>query len=131
MNAVIDEDLHRSLSSILSSLNFKVFDIRDHGLRGKPDDKIFAFAQNKKAVLFSADLGFSNILRFPLGKHFGICILRFPNELSTQSTNQEIYKLLKELLPEDYFGNLIILSPGKRRIRRQKTPKKEGFSKAH
>lgn len=59
MNAVTDEDLHRSLSGTLTSLNFKVLDTRDHGLRGKPDDKIFAFAQKKKAVLFSADLGFS------------------------------------------------------------------------
>lgn len=121
MNAVIDEDLHRSLSDTLSSLGFTTFDIRDHGLRGKPDDKIFDFAQKKKAVLFSADLDFSNMLRFPLGKHHGICILRFPNEMSTQSINQEVKSLLKELLPEDFNGNLIILSPGKRRIRRPKT----------
>lgn len=118
MNAVIDEDLHRSLSQMLTSLGFKVFDVRDHGLRGKPDDKIFAFAQKKKAVLFSADLGFANTLRFPLGKHNGICILRFPNELSIQSINQEVVKLLKGLLADDYNPNLIILSPGKRRIRR-------------
>lgn len=120
MNAVIDEDLHRSFSKILSSLNLKVFDIRDHSLRGEQDDKIFAFAQKKKAVLFSADLGFSNILRFPLGKHYGICILRFPNEMSTQSINREVNKLLKDLSSKDYLGNIIILSPGKRRIRRHK-----------
>lgn len=118
MNAVIDEDLHRSLSIILASLGFKVFDVRDYGLRGEPDDKIFNFAQRKRAVLFSADLGFSNILRFPLGTHSGICILRFPNELSTQSINQEVKNLLKELMSEDYTGNLITLFPGKRRIRR-------------
>ena len=33
MNAVIDEDLHRSFGVILSELGFTIFDIRDHVLR--------------------------------------------------------------------------------------------------
>lgn len=88
MKAAIDEDLHRSLSKILSSLGFEIFDIRDHNLRGKPDDVIFKFAQKKGATLFSGDLGFSNILRFLLGKHHGIVILRFPNEMSMGKINE-------------------------------------------
>lgn len=118
MNAVIDEDLHRSLSQVLSSLNFNVFDIRDHNLRGSPDDKIFKFAQKKNAVLFSADLGFSNIFNFPLGSHKGICILRFPNEMGTNKINSQVQKLLEKLATKDYSGNLVILSPGKIRVRR-------------
>lgn len=120
MNAVIDEDLHRSLGKTLSSIVFKVFDIRDEGLRGEPDDRIFEFAQKKKAVLFSADLGFSNTLHFPTGRHHGIVILRFPNEMSTTAINREVENLLMSLTQSDYSGNLIILSPAKIRIRRHK-----------
>lgn len=120
MNAVIDEDLPRSLDALLSQLDFTVFDIRDHDLKGVSDDKIFLYAQKQKAVLFSGDLGFSNILRFPLGKHFGICILRFPNILSVKSINKILEKLLKKLKPDDYHGNLIIISLSGIRIRRSK-----------
>ncbi|OGM25920.1 hypothetical protein A3D00_00900 [Candidatus Woesebacteria bacterium RIFCSPHIGHO2_02_FULL_38_9] len=118
MNAVIDEDLQRSLSDVLSSSGFKIFDSRDCGLRGKPDEVIFKFAQRQKAVLFSGDLDFSNIIRFPLGTHYGICILRFPNEMSTDLINANVKILLRKLKVGDYKGNLVILSPGKVRIRK-------------
>lgn len=120
MNAVIDEDLPRTLADTLSNLGLSVFDVRDHGLRGSGDDQIFNFAQKQKAVLFSGDLGFSNILTFPLGKHNGICILRFPNETSVQRIKGEVARLLSGFSTEDYIGNLIILTPGKLRIRRRK-----------
>jgi predicted nuclease of predicted toxin-antitoxin system len=106
---------------ILSQLGLTPFDIRDHGLRGANDDEIYAFAQKNKAILLSADLGFSNILRFPLGKHYGIVILRFPNELPTIKINKMIYELLLKLSLPDYLGNLIILSPGKLRLKRFKS----------
>lgn len=120
MNAVIDEDLPRSLADTLPDLGFTVFDVRDHGLRGSGDDQIFTFAQKQKAVLFSGDLGFSNTLVFPLGKHYGICVLRFPNEISVQTIKKEVMKLLSGLSADDYLGNLIIIVPGKLRIRRSR-----------
>ncbi len=100
MNATIDEDLPRSFSKVLSLLDFSVFDIRDYGLRGHPDDEIFAFAQEKNAVLFSGDLGFSNIIRFPLGSHSGIVILRFPNELSVANMLSETKKAFNQAYSE-------------------------------
>lgn len=48
---VIDEDQPRSLSRLLSEQGHKVKDIRDHGLRGADDEKIYRFAQQDKAVL--------------------------------------------------------------------------------
>lgn len=120
MNAVIDEDLPRSFATMLSSLGFISLDVRDHGLRGCPDDAVFAFAQEQKAVLFSGDKGFSNTLTFPLGTHHGIVILRFPNEMPTHMINETVRRLLKNLSLHYYPGNLIIISPEKLRIRRQK-----------
>ncbi len=120
MKAVIDEDLPRSFGAVLSKLGFTPLDIRDNNLRGAPDNEIYAFAQKQRAVLFSADLGFSNTLYFPLGSHCGICILRFPNEMSVKEINKIVEKLLKLVRFEDYRGNLLILTPGKLRLRRFK-----------
>lgn len=119
MNAVIDEDLHLSLGFTLKSLGFRVFDIRDH-LRGASDDKVFQFAQRKEAILFTVDLGFSNIVAFPLGTHYGIVILRFPNEIQTDLINKLVKAYLKRLKKSDFAKNLIVLSPHSIRIRRYK-----------
>jgi predicted nuclease of predicted toxin-antitoxin system len=117
---VIDEDIHRSISEPLKRLGHRVMDIRDYGLRGSEDEEIFQFAQHNKAVLLSGDLGFSNILRFPLGTHWGIIIIKFPNEMSTEMINEEVYKSLNRIKDEDMSKNLTVISPGKVRIRRRR-----------
>ena len=117
MKAVIDEDLPRSFTKILSSLGFIILDIRDCGLRGKTDEEVFHFAQKNKAVLFSADLGFANNIDFSPMSIMGIVVLRFPNEMTVKAINNEAKRLLSKLKPENYLGNLIILSPAKIRLR--------------
>lgn len=119
MKAVSDEDLHRSLGAILKELGFEVLDIRDYGLRGKSDEDIFNFAQQKEAILFSGDLGFANILKFPLGRHHGIVILRFPNEMQTEMINQIVARLLRKIPEADFAGNLVIISPSSIRLKRK------------
>jgi predicted nuclease of predicted toxin-antitoxin system len=118
MKAVIDEDLSRSFGKALSKLGWVVMDIRDHGLRGKSDLEVYGFAQKQKAVLFSGDLGFASIISFPPGVHNGICVLRFPNEMPTALINSIVQKQLLRLKGSDLVGNLVILSPGKVRVRR-------------
>src|SRR5438552_898637 len=117
MNAAIDEDLHRSLGQMLENLGFTVFDIRDHNLRGEPDEVIFDFAQSRKALLFSADLGFANTMEFPVGTHSGIVILRFPNEMSTTMINEIVSALLGKIPKELLAGSLVVITPGGLRIR--------------
>jgi len=87
---VIDEDMPRSTGVALSSEGYEVKDVRDHGYRGLGDEEIYRFAQRGKAVLLTADLGFSNILKFPLGQHFGIVVARFPNEMAPREINRKI-----------------------------------------
>jgi len=115
---VIDEDMPRSTARVLKANNFDALDVRDYGLRGKDDYEIFGFAQENKAILLTGDLGFGNLLHFPLGSHSGIVIAHFPNELSTSELNNQILKAFKNHEENDFQGNLIILEPDKLRIRR-------------
>jgi predicted nuclease of predicted toxin-antitoxin system len=116
---VIDEDMPRSTSRALQSLGHDVKDIRDHGLRGADDQAIFQFAQKHRAVLVTGDLGFGNILRFPIGSHFGIIVTRFPNEVATREMNRQLADRLRELTDDQLTGHLIIIEPGKARIRKK------------
>ena len=115
---VIDEDMPRSTGRILQQHGYNVMDIRDYGLRGAKDEEIYQFAQREQAVLLTGDRSFGNILRFPLGKHFGIVIVHFPNEMPTTEINRQLIERLEALSEDDFKGNLIIIEPGKIRIRR-------------
>lgn len=116
---LIDEDMPRSTAKILRARGFDVLDVRDCGLRGKSDDEIFQYAQREKAVILTGDTGFGNLLHFPIGSHFGIAIAHFSNEISTSELNSQIIKALDDLADADLKGNLIILEPGRIRIRRK------------
>lgn len=113
---VIDENLPRSLAPALAKLGHNAKDVRDHGLRGKPDEIIFAFVQQEQAILVSGDVGFANLTRFPLGTHQGI---RLPNELSADRRIQEIVKVFESLKNVALTGVLVVVSPGRVRIRRK------------
>ena len=66
----------------------------------------------------TGDTGFGNLLRFPLGSHGGIVIANFPNEISTAGLNHQIGIAFDRIKEADFKSNLIILEPGKIRIRR-------------
>ena len=71
-----------------------------------------------RAVLLTGDLGFSNPIRFPLGRHCGIVIARFPNELSTAEVNRHLLNQLTTVTDEEYSGHVIVVEVGRIRIRR-------------
>lgn len=118
LKIVIDEDIPRSTGIILKENGYDVLDIRDHGLRGENDEKIYEFAQKNEAVVLTGDRGFGSIQRFPLGEHNGIVVAHFPNEMSTLMINQKLLDALKCIDEEDYKGNVIIIDSLKIRIRR-------------
>ncbi|MBI3583099.1 MAG: DUF5615 family PIN-like protein [Nitrospinae bacterium] len=116
---IVDEDMPRSTAVVLRNKGFYVLDVRDCGLRGKSDDDIFRFAQQVGAIILTGDMGFGNLLHFPIGSHVGIVIAHYPNEVSVSELNKQIIKAFDNLTEEDFKGNLIILEPGKIRVRRK------------
>jgi predicted nuclease of predicted toxin-antitoxin system len=116
---LIDEDMSRSLAIALQQAGYDAVDIRNVGLRGKSDPEVFAYAQTHHRILITEDLGFSNILLFPLGSHAGIIVCRFPSFLPTGQVNQAIIAGLATLHGQDLTGILIIIEQGKIRVRRK------------
>jgi predicted nuclease of predicted toxin-antitoxin system len=116
---LIDEDIPRSTAKVLRDRGHKVLDVRDCGLRGEADKEVFKFAQKERAIILTGDLGFGNLLHFPVGRHSGIVVAHFPNEISTSELTNQIIKAFDTLAEKDFNKNLIILEPGKIRIRRK------------
>jgi predicted nuclease of predicted toxin-antitoxin system len=115
---VIDEDQPRSTAKTLREAGHEVYDIRDHGLRGKDDNAILAFATQQKAILITGDLGFGNQLKYPVGSHEGIVVAHFPNEISTSELNAQIIAAIMFLTEADLKHSLTIIEPGRIRSRK-------------
>jgi predicted nuclease of predicted toxin-antitoxin system len=114
---LIDEDMPRSLALVLRTNSYDAIDVRDVGLRGRDDAHLFAYAQTHQRTLITEDLGFANIIQFPLGTHAGIIVCRFPNSVPTPAVNQKILDALSALTGKTLVGILIIVEPGKIRVR--------------
>ena len=109
----------RSTARVLKGNGYVVKDIRDCGFRGANDEKVYQFAQDNQAVLITGYMGFGNILCFPIGHHFGIVIVHFPNELTTDEINRQLVERFRDLTEDDFKGNLIVIEPGKIRIKKK------------
>lgn len=116
---LIDEDLPRSTAAALRRAGHAVADVRDVGLRGRSDAEVYAYAQAHGLTLVTADMGFANILRFPLGTHAGIVVLRVPNELAIDQLNRLLVNALADLSAEALRGALVIAEMTRTRIRRR------------
>ncbi len=110
----------RSLAVRLREAGIDATDVRDVGLRGEPDAAIFEFATKHDLSLISGDLGFSNLLHFPLGSHAGILVARIPNEVATAVVNALVVRTVKALSDEEILGNLIIIEPDRIRLRQSR-----------
>jgi len=116
---LVDEDMSRSLVPALLTGGYDAVDVRDVGLRGKDDSIVFAYAQAHQRTLITEDLGFSNIILFPLGTHAGIVVCRYPNSMPTAYVNQAIIDGLATQKGQSLTGILVIIEPGKVRVRRK------------
>ena len=50
---LVDEDMPRSATGLLRSLNIEAIDARDVGLKGATDAKIFVYAQKEGLIFIS------------------------------------------------------------------------------
>ena len=115
---LINENMPRSTAKALKEIGCESMDVRDHNLSGKSDSEIFKFAQKEKAIILTADRGFGNILRFPLGKHNGIVVANFQNEMSTREINTHIVKRIQSLSKGEVSGSLVIIDSKKVRTKK-------------
>lgn len=118
ISVLVDEDLPRSLVPRLARAGIGATDVRDAGFRGASDDEVLRYAVAEHLTLMTADVGFGNILRFPLGSHSGIVLARFPSDMPAPVVVSRLVSALTALTAEEVTGNLVIIEPGRTRLRR-------------
>jgi predicted nuclease of predicted toxin-antitoxin system len=115
---VIDENMARTTASVLQAAGHRVFDVCDVGLKARPDQDVFEYAQSVSSTIVTRDLGFASTVRFLLGSHLGIVVLRVLNEVTTRQVNATLLAALSTLTDPDFPGTLVIVEPQHTRVRR-------------
>lgn len=119
---LVDEDLTRSLARELRQAGIDAVDARDAGLRGRPDGEILAFAVSEGRAVLTADLGFGNLLAFPPSSHHGVVVARFPTQMSVRALNDAVLASVRSLTDDEIDRAVVILEPGRIRLRRRPSP---------
>jgi predicted nuclease of predicted toxin-antitoxin system len=94
-----------------------VFHTSDVGLSGQRDEILFAWAQQRGALIITFDEDFADQRTFPLGSHWGIIRLRiWPTTI--EETQLALDRLLTEVPDEELARALVIIDREAIRVRR-------------
>jgi predicted nuclease of predicted toxin-antitoxin system len=115
----LDEDMPGSTARVLRARGHEVLDVWECGLSGKSDEEIYRYAMKEHAIIITRDRGFGNLYLQTPGVNPGIVIAHFPNEVSNDKMNRRLDIALLLLPENDIRGNLVIIEPGRLRIRRR------------
>jgi predicted nuclease of predicted toxin-antitoxin system len=113
---IVDEDLPVALAEMLKRKGHWAEHVCQTGLRGADDLTVFKYAQIQKATLVTADKGFSDIRRFPIGSHYGIIVLRLKRR-KRDEIMQRFCQALSQVERLSLRGRLIVVTDFKVRIR--------------
>lgn len=115
MRFLIDANMPRSLAPRLEAATHEVVDIRDIAQPGIDDEDIFEIAQDQGRVILTQDVEFGDILKYPLGAHAGIVVVRVKN--IRPKLLVELVCSAIETLPDNFAGSVAIIEPGRVRLR--------------
>lgn len=118
MRILVDEDLPVAAAELLRAGGHEARHVLELGLAGSTDRHLFDTAQAQGALILSADVDFANLLQFPLGRHNGIIVLRFPDHFRRREILDLLSRFLDSMDLSQLRGALVIVEPGAFRIRR-------------
>ena len=113
----LDENLSRHLKPALVTLGHDVLTAADEGLLGRPDPAIAAAALAETRILFTLDVEFADLRKYPPGKHPGVVLFR-PETLGANTVAEFVLRFVKDTELERLRGCVAIVEPTRMRVRR-------------
>jgi predicted nuclease of predicted toxin-antitoxin system len=121
----LDENLSRHLKDPLTQLGHDVSTALEEGLLGKVDIEVGAAAKAEERMVFTLDLDFADLRKFPPGSHPGIVLFR-PRSMGPSAVNEFVSKFAKETDLTSLARCLAIVEPQRVRVRRPSVFDKPG-----
>lgn len=116
MRIKLDENIGRRGLELLMNAGHDVMTVRDQGLQGATDDRVFEACRIEGRVLITLDRDFGQILRFPPSGTLGVVILNLGPRPGPQALIERIKSFLAVLASRPLTGRLWIVEPGQVRI---------------
>ena len=116
MKFKLDENIGRRGLELLRAAGHDAMTVREEGLAGADDSKVFAAAVLEGRALVTLDYDFAQILRYPPEKTAGIVVLELAGRASLQSLIDRLRALLANLETHSLAGRLWIVEPTRIRI---------------
>ena len=111
MNFLVDENMAPLPKPQFKALGFAVQDVRDIGLRGRPDSEVMATAVAADAIIITRDRGFADPRGWPESFTAGIIFVNLPDNTPANTVNAKILDLLANRIPSSLLGSLTTLEP--------------------
>jgi predicted nuclease of predicted toxin-antitoxin system len=111
-----DENVPLSVARRLRIAGHDVLTVRDQSLTGRSDSDIAKICTAEGRAIVTEDLGFADIRSYPPKDHAGIILLRMPSP-DRYSAGRLIELFLTQFTADSLHGKLIIVEPGRMRIR--------------
>jgi predicted nuclease of predicted toxin-antitoxin system len=114
---LVDENLPQRLTRNLRALGYTVEDVRDVGLRARPDSDVWVHAQAQQETLITEDKDFANPQHYP-PPHAGLIISDLPDKLTIATQVQILVDAVISLTGQSLASAVVTVSPGRIRVRR-------------
>ena len=113
----LDENISRHLKPLLKQEGHEAITAGEEGLLGKRDVEIGNAAKAEGRILFTLDLEFGDLRKFPPGNHPGTVLFR-PQSMGPGSVNRFITEFVRETDLALLAGCVVVVDPTRVRIRR-------------
>ena len=120
MKIKLDENISRHLKLVVNQKGHEAITVEDEGLLGKTDVEVGAVAKSEGRMLFTLDVAFSNLRKFPPGEHPGIVLFR-TQSMGPLSMNRFITQFLERTDLASLAGCIVVVDPTRIRIRSSHT----------
>jgi predicted nuclease of predicted toxin-antitoxin system len=117
MTLLLDAGAPRRYLHLLREWGYPVELSVAHIPHDAPDSDVIDLASTLNAALLTVDMDFSNILEYPPSKYKGIIVLRY-QPADEHQIDAALKVMLDDLYAEGLMGYLVIVSPGRYRVRR-------------
>lgn len=118
MKFFLDTNIPYSALKVFEELNLEAVHARDVGLSRAADREIMNYAVKNKSILVTKDLGFANIILFPVESHYGVVVLRLPSFFKAYQFVNVLRDFLNSVDAKLLEKAIAIIKLGRYRIRK-------------
>jgi predicted nuclease of predicted toxin-antitoxin system len=113
VNFLVDENMPRTLAPQIADLGFSVQDVRDIGLRARPDTEVMDAAIATDAIIITRDRGFANPKTWPAKFTAGMIFVDLPSNTPAKMVNARVLELTAKRLPVSLLGAITRVEPNR------------------